>query len=249
MVRSPTLRRRRTDGSLIENIAVRGMRLLLIVAIILFWVSVTALISSATAAVPESCRQFQRHLTSEAYSVIGLNAPVSVLAAQIQQESGCRPGVSSPVGAQGLTQFMPATARDMALRYPRDLGPADPLNWRWAISAQVRYMRDLVPTPWVTECDWWAAKLAAYNGGEGWLRRDQRICNAQTTPDAGNCAPCNDRVWFDHVELRSARAGWAYRENRAYPRRILDLLTPQYVTAGYGRGVGCPSELLTGAAP
>lgn len=198
---------------------------------------------AAHAGVPESCRAYQRTLTAEAHSVIGLHAPVAVLAAQIEQESSCRADAVSPVGAQGLTQFMPATARDMAARYPHDLGPADPLDWRWAIRAQVRYMRDLVRTPWRTPCNWWAAKLSAYNGGEGNLRRDQQLCRvAPIQPTA--CAPCVADRWWGNVELHSNRAAWAMRENRDYPRRILFQRMPHYIAAGYGAGVDC-----SGVAP
>lgn len=212
-------------------------RLILVVALVL----ASCGPAPAYAAVPEACRQYQRFLTSEATSVFGPNAPVAALAAQIQQESGCRAGAMSPVGAHGLTQFMPATARDLAARYPQ-LYPADPTNWRWAISAQVRYMRDLVPVPWETSCDWFAAKLSAYNGGEGWLRRDQAVCRASTSGDLDRCAPCNDQRWFAHVAVTpdARRAPANIRENRGYPERILLTLTPQYIDAGYGLGAGCP---------
>lgn len=213
------------------------------VAIIAWLVLVAALFAHphAYAAVPESCRAYQRHLTAEAFSVFGPRAPIPVLAAQIQQESGCRPGAISPVGAQGLTQFMPATAESMARLYPTELGPADPMNWRWAISAQVRYMRDLVRVPWRTECDTWAAKLSAYNGGEGWLRRDQAVCRSRTWTMGDGCEPCVADRWFGNVELHPdpRRAPANIRENRAYPRRIMLNLMPQYVSAGYGRGLEC----------
>lgn len=201
--------------------------------IVLFFVTFASM-----AAVPESCRVYQRYLTRQAYSVFGPDAPVPILAAQIQQESACRKSAVSPVGALGLTQFMPATARDLAQRYPNELGPADPLNWKWAIGAQVRYMRDIVPRPWRTRCDWWAAKLSAYNGGEGWVARDQAMCIADRTP---SCTPCVADRWFgnvaDHPDLRRSPAN--IKQNRDYPTRILLRLTPEYVRAGYGRGIEC----------
>lgn len=188
-------------------------------------------------AVPEACYQYQKELIKQVNTVFGPNAPVASFAAQIQQESGCRPTAVSPVGAQGLTQFMPATARDLARRYPTELGPADPLNWKWAIAAQVRYMHDLVPKPWNTECDWFAAKLSSYNGGEGWLQRDQAVCRATPMPPDA-CVPCNPYVWWDNVETHydKRRAPQFIAENRGYPRRILYALEPSFIAAGWGTG-------------
>lgn len=185
--------------------------------------------------IPERCYQFQRHLIAEAHETLGLNAPVSVLGAQIMQESACKPDARSHVGASGLTQFMPATARWMAELYPRELGPADPLNPKWAISAQVRYMRDILRrNPASSECDSWAFALSGYNGGEGWLRRDQAVCSKLPLCDRGR--------WFGHVadtpDLRRSPA--ARRENRGYPHRILLTLAPAYDAAGWGRSVACP---------
>lgn len=198
--------------------------------------------ATATAQVPERCRAYQRQITTEAHTVFGLSAPVATLAAQIHQESGCRANAVSRVGAGGLAQFMPATARDMARIYPSELGPADVTNPRWAIKAQARYMRDLTrSTPGKTECDTWAFGLAAYNGGLGWVRRDQAACRAQVQPMADHCAPCSADRWFGNVELTPdpRRSPANIRENRGYPIRILLTLTPRYVSAGYGRGVTC----------
>lgn len=199
------------------------------------------LAATATAQVPERCRVYQRQITTEAHTVFGLSAPVATLAAQIHQESGCRATAISPVGAQGLAQFMPSTAKDMARLYPTQLGPADPTNPAWAIKAQARYMRDLTrSTQGRTECDTWAFGLSAYNGGLGWVRRDQAVCRGVAISD-DRCGPCDPAQWFGHVAMTPdpRRAPANIRENRGYPKRILFDLSPRYVTAGYGRGVIC----------
>lgn len=199
------------------------------------------LAATATAQVPERCRVYQRQITTEAHTVFGLSAPVATLAAQIHQESGCRATAISPVGAQGLAQFMPSTAKDMARLYPTQLGPADPTNPAWAIKAQARYMRDLTrSTQGRTECDTWAFGLSAYNGGLGWVRRDQAACRGVAISD-DRCGPCDPAQWFGHVAMTPdpRRAPANIRENRGYPKRILLDLSPRYVTAGYGRGVIC----------
>lgn len=96
--------------------------------------------------------------------------PAAAIAAQIEAESAWQPKAGSPVGAQGLTQFMPGTW----VSYGRDANgngvnsPFDPAD---AIDAQARYMCDLAQQvesstkssgrP-VIELAW-----AAYNAGPG----------------------------------------------------------------------------------
>jgi len=65
-------------------------------------------------------------------------APPAIIAAQLNAESGFNPQAVSPVGAQGISQFMPGT---WAL-YGRDEngdGTADPFDPADAIPAQGRY--------------------------------------------------------------------------------------------------------------
>ena len=52
--------------------------------------------------------------------------PPALLAALLRAESGFDPRAVSPAGAQGIAQFMPATAAGMGLRDPFDPGPGDP---------------------------------------------------------------------------------------------------------------------------
>lgn len=86
------------------------------------------------------------------------NVSAALLAAQLYAESNFNPAAISPAGAQGIAQFMPATARGYGLD-----NPFDP---EAAINAQARMMRDLlrrfasVPLA-----------LAAYNAGPGAVAR------------------------------------------------------------------------------
>ncbi len=63
------------------------------------------------------------------------NLPAPFFIRLLFQESGFHPGVVSPVGAQGIAQFMPATAAGMGVD-----NPFDPLQ---AIPASARLLRDL----------------------------------------------------------------------------------------------------------
>ncbi len=82
------------------------------------------------------------------------NVSAALLAAQLYAESNFNPFATSPMGAQGIAQFMPETARAMGLD--------DPFDAPEAIDAQARLMRELLRR--------FAAvplALAAYNAGPG----------------------------------------------------------------------------------
>jgi hypothetical protein len=78
----------------------------------------------------------------------------ALLAAQLMAESGFNPNAVSPAGAQGIAQFMPATAAAYGLR-----DPFDPVA---AIDAQARLMSELLGQFGSAEL-----ALAAYNAGPG----------------------------------------------------------------------------------
>lgn len=180
----------------------------------------------AWAEIPAEAWRYQRDLTRQAQFAFGLTAPVPELAAQIHQESRWHVEAVSPAGAQGLAQFMPATARWMPEIAP-ELSSPRPFDPRWSIHAMVLYMQWLTDRlEGVTPCHQWALALSAYNGGIGWLRRDQRL--------AAQHRVRTDR-WFEGVELYNAgRSSPAFIENRRYPRLILGRWAMLYANAGWG---------------
>lgn len=180
---------------------------------------------------PEVPTRLRLLVESSATAEFGLDAPVALFAAQIHQESRWEPEAASAY-AQGLTQFTPATAAWIAALYPAELAPADPWDPAWAIRAQMRYMRDLARqfSGGATRCDDWAFALAGYNGGPGWVRRDQRLAAA------AGAAP---EVWFGEVELHTKRGAAARKENRGYVRRILLVLEARYIAAGWPGTATC----------
>lgn len=192
------------------------MRRLIAIALLL----VATPLSAMRLRIAPDCYQYIRSVESAAWDMFGVNAPVALFMAQLQQESACNATAHSGVGANGLAQFMPSTAKWLAQKYKRTLWPPDEGNPDWAIKAQVQYMHDLVPNRWATGCDWWAAKLSSYNGGEGWLHRDQGVCR-RTIIDY--CAPCYELRWWGNVEItpdtRRSRANIS--QNRDYVRRIM----------------------------
>lgn len=176
----------------------------------------------AGAQVPAAAEQYRRDLTRIAQSVWGMNAPVSLLAGQIEQESSWRPDAVSWAGAKGLAQFMDATARDMERRYGG--GPANPFDPRWAMTAQSRYLRELVGFVGRVRNDveQFAFALSAYNGGLRHVRRRQAL-----SPDPTRCLGLT-------CDINPGISEAAQRENRDYPRRILLERAPRYYAAGWG---------------
>lgn len=83
----------------------------------------------------------------------------NVLRGLIRAESGFNPRATSPAGAAGLTQLMPATARA--------LGVSDPYEPAQAIDAGARYLRQQLDA---FGGDYRLA-LAAYNAGPAAVRR------------------------------------------------------------------------------
>lgn len=130
-------------------------------------------------------------------------------AAQIEQESAWRPTAASKY-AKGLAQFTPPTWGDIApLTDPScvDKPETDPAC---SVRAQLLYMERLKRS--VAKVD--APRLQAfraYNGGLGWLRREQRRCAEKPR--------CNPYSYQDLLDV-CVRADWACRENQEYPGRI-----------------------------
>lgn len=82
------------------------------------------------------------------------NLPEALFTRLIWQESKFRKNAVSPVGARGIAQFMPATARERGLE-----DPFDPLQ---ALPASGEFLRELA-----TQFGNFGLAAAAYNGGPG----------------------------------------------------------------------------------
>jgi soluble lytic murein transglycosylase-like protein len=179
---------------------------------------------------PEVPPLYRLMVEREAADVWGINPPTARIAAQIHQESGWDPKAASKY-AQGMAQFTPATAAWIAQQFPRELGDFDPWNPAHSVRAMVFYDRWLLQrVSGASECDRWAFALSGYNGGLGWVKRDQRRASAKGADSAR---------WFGHVDAHSARAGWALKENRGYVRNILLRWEPAYLSAGWSGSLVC----------
>lgn len=195
------------------------LTVLVMVAAVLFWPS-----QARAQTIPEQADQFRRPLTRYGHFVWGVSAPVSTFAAQIHQESRWNEAAVSRVGARGLAQFMPSTARWIQDAYPAELA-GDVASADWGMRALVRYNRwlwDRLPSP--DRCERMAFTLAAYNGGLGWVNKRRA---ASPTPNTCLFAACDINPGVHPANQR---------ENEQYPRRILLTIEPMYHAAGWGPG-------------
>lgn len=202
--------------------------MLAILAAVLFVGSADA--ASPTIRIPEASALYRLQLEREAASQFGLSAPVAMIAAQIHQESRWRPTAKSKY-AQGLAQFTPPTARWLPHVCP-EIGAPDPWDPTWSLRAIVCYdawLHARAPRS-ANGCERWAMALSSYNGGEVMLRRERKLA-ASVGSDPSR--------WFDHVERARVRAQWAWDENRGYVRRILRVLEPAYIAAGWPGSATC----------
>ena len=90
--------------------------------------------------------------TRQAATAAGIDP--DLFSRQINQESGFNPNAQSGAGAQGIAQFMPATARGLGIN-PMDAGQALPAAANLMKSYLDKYGGD------------WASALSAYNAGPG----------------------------------------------------------------------------------
>ena len=128
-----------------------------------------------------------------------------LMAAQGYQESTLDHGVKSPVGAIGVMQIMPATAKDLKVGDIRQLEPN--------IHGGVKYMRFMIDEYFKDEpmddLNKSLMAFAAYNAGPGRLRQLRREAEKQGL---------NPNVWFGNVErVASERIG---RETVTYVSNI-----------------------------
>lgn len=182
------------------------------------------LCSSVWAGPPAAAWEYQSLMQGSAWNTFGPGAPVATLAAQIHQESAWKCDAVSWAGAGGCAQFMPGTEKDMARRFPAQCAPANRFSPPWAFTCRDLYLKTMLKGD---SCSDMAFALRGYNGGWGWVRRDQRL-TAENGFDPTN---------WQHVALFNAgRRESAFKENTEYPVRIFKLET---MYASWGGAMEC----------
>lgn len=204
----------------------------------LSWFGIISKVEAKTPNIPRIANIYKADLIRSARFEWGLEAPVAVFAAQIHTESNWKSDAVSPAGAEGLTQFMPATAKWLPEVMPQvglEAGKPAPFNPVWAIRALCAY------NYWhykrieaVNYFERMAFTLSAYNGGLGWVYRDKKKAQANGL---------NPFQYFDSVEkINAGRHAAAFRENRSYPDIILN--RRQFIYASWGGVIEIPLETI-----
>ena len=95
-----------------------------------------------------------------------------------------------------------------------------------------RYLYDRIRAR--DDCERMAMTLSAYNGGLGWISRDQKRASS---------SGLDPLIWWGSVEtVNAGRSAANWRENRAYPDRIIHHHQPTYVAASWGLAYARESE-------
>ncbi|MEO6243912.1 MAG: lytic transglycosylase domain-containing protein, partial [Opitutaceae bacterium] len=117
-----------------------------------------------------------------------------------EAESSLNPAARSPVGAKGLFQFMPETAKAMGLSI---FLPDDRTDPEKSAHAAARYLKQLHG-----RFGNWALVLAAYNAGEGRVARTLAQHKATTFTAIAEKLPAETRMYVPKVyALIATRAG------------------------------------------
>lgn len=116
------------------------------------------------------------------------------------QESLLNPNARSPVGAEGIAQFMPATWKETLAGMK--VGFTERTNASVAIQAGAYYMAQL-RSKWTserTEADRMRFSQGSYNAGFGRVLGGQRRCgNHVEWSRIRNCVPAETRSYVDRI--------------------------------------------------
>ncbi|HEY1411438.1 MAG TPA: lytic transglycosylase domain-containing protein, partial [Rhodopila sp.] len=159
--------------------------------------------------------------------------------AVMHQESGGEQQATSPVGAMGLMQVMPATYEGLRVRYQLGDDPYDPHNSILAGTAYIREMYDRFGSP---------GFLAAYNAGPD--RVDSYLAGQGPLPDETvNYLAAITPNLGSEVPRSGAFAMYASRSGRAQRPTIASLAAGCDVNAAYNPNHPCTTLLHAAEEP
>ena len=161
------------------------------------------------------------HLLCDACERLAARTLIPVMAAQTHQESLWNPQARSPVGAEGVLQFMPGTREWWFPRVPGCAGrPASDVACSFGAAARYNLWHGRKLQGFATRREQLAAVMAAYNAGLGWVWKEQKLCAGEPG--------CDPAYWFGNIERQCARHPANCAQTRHYVRSILGPLLEIY---------------------
>lgn len=146
-------------------------------------------------------------VVKRAFTSQGLPAELAWVA---EAESTFNPQARSPVGALGLYQLMPATARELGLRTASPDERADPAK---NARAAAQYLKRLH-----RRFNDWPLALAAYNAGPGRVSRTLEKENGKSFADIADALPVETRMYVPKVFATLAHRTGTAPHDLAPPR-------------------------------
>jgi soluble lytic murein transglycosylase-like protein len=147
--------------------------------------------------------------------------PEQILEAVMRQESGGNAGAKSPVGALGLMQLMPDTARGLGVN------PRDPYQ---NILGGARYLRQMYD-----KFGSWESALAAYNAGPGALAPSRQNANYQIWQAPYNKGYAETRNYVKSIKA-DLRRMQMQGQHAALPDEMTDKMAEFYARHGIQPG-------------
>ncbi|GLT20775.1 hypothetical protein GCM10007933_02270 [Zoogloea oryzae] len=231
------------DGNVAAGLAYLGLRVLEVGLLLVICGRAPA------AELPAGAVQYLPVLQSEVSARWPSMPAPSMLAALVEQESGWRERATLHTSREdgvGLGQFTRAYGADGRLRFDAlaEVSRLDPslAAWSWADRYNPRMQLRAVVVK-VRTCHARLSRLvrddynalamcdAAYNGGEGGVMAERRLC--------AQAPGCDPGVWFGNVEAHStkSRARWhgygasAFEINRGHVQNVMIVRRAKYVAA------------------
>ena len=172
-------------------------------------------------------------------AAVRFRVPGHWIRAVMHQESSGEQQATSPVGAMGLMQVMPATYEELRARHQLGDDPYDPHNSILAGTAYIREMYDRFGSP---------GFLAAYNAGPD--RVDSYLAGQSSLPDetVNYVAAITPNLGTD-VPRSGPFAMYASRSGRAQRPTIASLAAGCDVNAAYNPNHPCTSLERAAAQP
>src|SRR6202035_2351111 len=169
--------------------------------------------------------------------------------AVMQQESGGEQQATSPVGAMGLMQVMPATYEELRVRHQLGDDPYDPHNSILAGTAYIREMYDRFGAPgFLAAYNAGPDRVDSYLAGQGSLPDETVNYLAAITPNLGTDVPRSGPF----AVYASARSGHAQRPTIASLAAGCDVnaaYNPSHPCTSLERAAREPASMQTAFAP